>query len=123
VAGLVLQAAGLLAIPNAGRLAGLLGACVPLAVGSGFSSPALSSLLSRSARAEDQGGTLGIGQSAAALGRIAGPISATSGYDHLWPGAPYVGGAILMLLSAAIGSTLRRPVATAPPEAARSAAS
>jgi MFS family permease len=88
---------------------GLLAACVPLALGNGFASPALSSLLSRSARAEDQGGTLGIGQSAAALGRIAGPISATNAYHHLWIGAPYVGGAALMLVTAAIGMTLRRP--------------
>lgn len=109
VAGLVLQAAGLAAIPYAAGTAGLLLACVPLAVGNGFASPALSALLSRSARAEDQGGTLGIGQSAAALGRIAGPISATKAYHHLWIGAPYVGAAALMLVSAVVGSTLRRP--------------
>ncbi len=122
VAGLVLQAVGLVAIPYAGHMAGLLGACLPLAFGSGLSTPALSSLLSRTAREEDQGGTLGIGQSAAALGRIAGPISATSAYDHLWFGAPYLGGAVIMLLTAAIGSTLRRPREQAPPEAtARSA--
>lgn len=109
VAGLAAQAVGLAAIPYAGGMAGLLVACVPLAVGSGLTSPALSSLLSRSARAEDQGGTLGLGQSAAALGRIGGPISATNAYQHLWQGAPYVGGALLMLVTAAIGSTLRRP--------------
>jgi multidrug resistance protein len=121
VVGLALQAVGLVAIPFAVGTTGLLAACVPLAVGNGLSSPALSSLLSRNARAEDQGGTLGIGQSAAALGRIAGPISATKAYHHLWLGAPYVGGAALMLLTAAIGMTLRRPapapVATAAPAA------
>ena len=109
VAGLGCQAVGLAAIPYAGGMLGLLAACVPLALGSGLSSPALSFLLSRSARAEDQGGTLGIGQSAAALGRIAGPITATGAYDRLWQGAPYLGGALLMLVTAAIGSTLRRP--------------
>jgi MFS family permease len=96
------------AAPYASGLLGLLVACVPLSVGSGLSSPAISSLLSRSARDEDQGGTLGIGQSAAALGRIAGPISATSAYHALWM-APYLGGAAILLLCAAIGSTLRRP--------------
>ncbi len=109
VAGLALQGVGLVAVPYAGNMAGLLGACLPLAFGSGLSTPALSSLLSRSARAEDQGGTLGIGQSAAALGRIGGPISATNAYDHVWFAAPYVGGAVIMLVTAAIGSTLRRP--------------
>ncbi len=122
VAGLVLQAVGLVAVPYAGNMAGLLAACLPLSLGSGLSTPALSSLLSRSARDEDQGGTLGIGQSAAALGRIAGPISATSAYEHLWFAAPYLGGAAVMLLTAAIGSTLRRPSESAAAEApARSA--
>lgn len=116
VMGLALQAIGLAAVPYAIGTSGLLAACVPLSVGSGLSSPALSSLLSRSARAEDQGGTLGIGQSAAALGRIAGPISATHAYDHLSMGAPYVGGALMMLVTALIGGTLRRP-----PQGARSA--
>ncbi len=128
VVGLVLQGLGLLALPYAHALgaallepfaaaagagvAGLLLASFPLAVGSGLFSPAVASLISRSARAEDQGGTLGIGQSAAALGRIAGPISATNAYDHLWTGAPYVGGAAMMLVSAAIGWTLRSPGAS-----------
>jgi predicted MFS family arabinose efflux permease len=118
VAGFILQAVGLAAVPYAGNMAGLLGACLPLAFGSGLSTPALSSLLSRSARDEDQGGTLGIGQSAAALGRIGGPISATNAYDHVWYAAPYVGGAVIMLVTAAIGSTLRRPHEKALPETA-----
>jgi multidrug resistance protein len=108
VAGLLLQAAGLVALPYAGGMLGLYLACLPLAAGNGLTNPALTALLSRSARAEDQGGTLGIGQSAAALGRIAGPISATSAYDRIWFAAPYLGGAALMLLTAAVGSTLRR---------------
>ncbi|ABC79910.1 MFS transporter [Anaeromyxobacter dehalogenans] len=109
VAGLLLQAAALAALPYAGSVAGLLVATVPLAFGSSLTTPSLTSLISRSARAEDQGGTLGIGQSAAALGRIAGPISATHAYSQLWFAAPYLGGATLMLAGAAVGSTLRRP--------------
>ncbi|ACG71383.1 major facilitator superfamily MFS_1 [Anaeromyxobacter sp. K] len=109
VAGLLLQAVALAALPYAGSVAGLLVATVPLAFGSSLTTPSLTSLISRSARAEDQGGTLGIGQSAAALGRIAGPISATHAYSQLWFAAPYLGGAALMLAGAAVGSTLRRP--------------
>jgi MFS transporter, DHA1 family, tetracycline resistance protein len=122
VTGLLLQAAGLLALPYAVGMTGLLAACFPLAFGSGLFTPSVSSLLSRSARAEDQGGTLGIGQSAAALGRIAGPISATQAYQYVWFAAPYVGGAALMLATAAIGSTLRRApdaAAAADPRAVR----
>jgi MFS family permease len=109
VVGLGLQAIGLVAVPYAGGLFGLLASCLPLAFGSGLFTPSATSLLSRSARAEDQGGTLGIGQSAAALGRIFGPISATNAYQHLWFAAPYVGGASIMIAAAAIGSTLRAP--------------
>ncbi len=108
VAGLLLQVLGFVALPYGTGVVGLCAACVPVAIGSGLATPSLSSLLSRGARAEDQGGTLGIGQSAAALGRIIGPISATSAYEHVWYAAPYLGGAALLLVTAAIGSTLRR---------------
>jgi DHA1 family tetracycline resistance protein-like MFS transporter len=121
VTGLLLQTGALVWLPFGGGLAGLLAACVPLSVGQGLTSPALSSLLSRSARAEDQGGTLGIGQSAAALGRIGGPISATSVYDRIWFAAPYLGGAVIMLATAAIGATLRRPPRHEPEGALRAA--
>jgi MFS family permease len=106
IAGFVLQAVGLGTLPFAGGTAGLYAACVPLSVGSGLSNPAMSALLSRSARPDDQGGTLGVGQSAAALGRIVGPESATWSYDRWWLGFPYVGGAVLMAISAVVGATL-----------------
>ncbi len=106
VAGLAFQAIGLATLPYAGGTAGLYLACVPISVGNGLSNPALTALLSRNARADDQGGTLGIGQSAAAFGRIVGPGSATWTYDRIWLGVPYLSGALLMALSAAIGLTL-----------------
>jgi MFS family permease len=112
VAGLLLQAGGLAALPNAGGLAGLLAATAPLSVGSGLTSPTLSALLSKMARAEDQGGTLGIGQSAAAFGRIVGPEAGTWTYSNQAPAVPYVGGALLMVVAAAVGAALRPP----PPE-------
>jgi DHA1 family tetracycline resistance protein-like MFS transporter len=136
VSGLLLQALALIALPYARtvgvallsamphalvdrlgaspNVAGLLAASFPLAFGSGLFSPAVTSLLSRRARAEDQGGTLGIGQAAAAAGRIVGPISATNAYDRIWMGAPYLGGAAIMLLAALIGSTVRPPAGGAP---------
>jgi DHA1 family tetracycline resistance protein-like MFS transporter len=112
VAGLLFQAGGLAALPYGGGLAGLLAATAPLAIGSGLTSPALSALLSKMARAEDQGGTLGIGQSAAAFGRIVGPEAGTWTYSNQAPAVPYVGGALLMAAAAALGAALRPP----PPE-------
>jgi len=122
VAGLLLQAVAFLMLPFMPGVPGLLLACVPLAAGSGLSNPALSALLSRSARREDQGGTLGIGQSASALGRVLGPVTGTFVFGELWMAGPYVGGAVIMLAMAALGATLRAPgagsgAATEPAEA------
>jgi MFS transporter, DHA1 family, tetracycline resistance protein len=121
VVGLALQAVALAAMPYGMGMTGLYVACVPLAVGSGLANPALSALLSRRARDEDQGGTLGMGQSAAALGRIVGPISATSAYGNLWFAAPYMGGAVLLAVTAALGLTLRSPTPGSGAQGARQA--
>jgi MFS family permease len=110
VTGVVLQAAALAALPFAGGTSGLLIATAPMAVGHGFAQPALSALLSRFSRAEDQGGTLGIGQSSAAIGRIVGPYSGTSAFA-LSPAYPYLGGAAVMAVAGLIASTVRPAVA------------
>lgn len=104
--GLVLQAGGFAVLPFSGGVVGLGAACIPIAAGYGLVNPSLSAMLSRRARAGDQGATLGVGQSAGALGRIVGPISATTAYDHVWFAAPYLAAAALLALGAGIGSTL-----------------
>ena len=71
--------------------------------------------------ADDQGGTLGVGQSAAALGRVLGPATATHAYAR-WYAAPYLGGALVMLATAAVGTSLRRPAAAAEETAEAAAA-
>jgi DHA1 family tetracycline resistance protein-like MFS transporter len=116
VMGAVLQGLALAVLPFAGDVGGLLAATAPLAIGSGLSSPALSALLSRASRAEDQGGTLGIGQSAAAMGRIVGPISGTFSFSfhHAYP---YLAGAAVMGVTALIGSSLGLAASAPAPEA------
>jgi len=109
VAGLFLQAIGLAALPFMPGSPGLFAATFPLAVGNGLANPSMSSLLSRSAAADDQGETLGIGQSASALGRVLGPLGGTYVFGEVWMGGPYVGGALIMLAMAALAATLRRP--------------
>jgi predicted MFS family arabinose efflux permease len=107
VAGLVLQAIALAALPFVVGKAGVVLATAPLAVGSGLSQPSLSSLLSRLARADDQGGTLGIGESAAALGRVVGPVSGTWTFAYVSVAFPYVAGAGFMAVSALLAAAVR----------------
>ena len=67
----------------------------------------LKSLSARFARAADQGGTLGVGESAAAFGRIIGPEAGTWTFGQWSIAIPYLGGAALMALAAAVGVTVR----------------
>jgi MFS family permease len=119
VVGLVMQAAAFVLLPFAGTLGGLLAVLVPLSVGSGLTSPSLSALLSRMAHADDQGGTLGIGESASALGRIIGPESGTFTYAHVGHAFPYVAGGALMAVAAGVAVSLAgaRTEPDAPPPA------
>jgi DHA1 family tetracycline resistance protein-like MFS transporter len=113
VVGLALQALALAALPFAASDVGVVVATAPLAVGSGLSQPSLASLLSRFARADDQGGTLGIGESAAAVGRVVGPVTGTWTFANVAIAFPYLAGGALMAASALIAAAVR------PAEAAR----
>jgi DHA1 family tetracycline resistance protein-like MFS transporter len=108
VAGLALQAVTFALLPYVGTVGGLLAVLAPMSVGSGLTQPTISSLLSRMARKDDQGGTMGIGESASALGRIIGPESGTFSYVHVSTAAPYVGGGLFMLVATAVAATLLR---------------
>jgi predicted MFS family arabinose efflux permease len=107
VGGLVLQAGALAALAFAHDLPGMLVATAPLAIGSGLASPAISALISRHSADEDQGGTLGLGQSAAAFGRIVGPLAGTTTFSRFSPAFPYLAGALVMAVAGLIGTTVR----------------
>lgn len=78
-----------------------------LAFASGLTNPSYASLVSRAARADAQGGTLGVSQSAASLARVAGPFAAGLLFQRLAPGAPYLVAAALAGLAAVVASRLR----------------
>jgi MFS family permease len=101
------QAITFVALPFVGALAGLLLVLAPMSLGSGLTTPSLSSLLSRLAAKEELGGTLGVGESASALGRIVGPEAGTYSYVHATHATPYLGGGALMALAAVVAFTLR----------------
>jgi DHA1 family tetracycline resistance protein-like MFS transporter len=73
-----------------------------LALGMGLASPSTSSLISQQAAADEQGGILGVNQSIGSFARIAGPAVAGQAFELAGPSAPYVVGALVMLISAVI---------------------
>jgi DHA1 family tetracycline resistance protein-like MFS transporter len=105
-AGALVMAASLGALPLAPSIWVALVPLAGLAVGQGLTTPMLSTLLSRAADADEQGGTLGLGQSLAAAARAVGPIGAGWLYDRA-VGAPYAAGAAVMVLAAVLVGTSR----------------
>jgi MFS family permease len=106
VVGLALQAVGFVGIPYATSVGGLLAVLVPLSLGNGLTNPSLAALLSRMAHRDDQGGTMGMGESASALGRIVGPESGTWTYAHFGHAFPYLAGGVLMAVAAGVAASL-----------------
>jgi DHA1 family tetracycline resistance protein-like MFS transporter len=107
--GTVVLAFALAFVPFAPTLAGSLALLAVLAVGQGFASPMLATLLSKSAGKDDQGGTLGLGQSLGAAARAVGPLLAGLLYDR-HEAAPYFAAAALALVaSLLIGTLANRP--------------
>ena len=104
--GALLMAASLGALPLTPSLGTALGVLAGLAIGQGLTTPMLATLLSRATDADEQGGTLGLGQSFAAAARAVGPIGAGWLYDRA-VGAPYVASAAVMVLAAVLVGTAR----------------
>ena len=92
------------------------------AAGQALTTPSVTSLLSRSTAADEQGGTLGLGASSAAAARAVGPIAAGWAFDHS-PALPYLFGAVLLGLAALLLGSLAAgedaPVASAEAKAAQ----
>jgi predicted MFS family arabinose efflux permease len=70
-----------------------------LAVGMGFNNPALSSMVSRLADPNDQGGILGLASSLSSLGRVVGPAWGGYLYDAYGMTTPYMSAAALMMIA------------------------
>jgi MFS family permease len=108
--GMLLVAAGLLTIPFAGSTGsfGIMLFCASLmAVGTGITNPSLVSLLSQAVDRDEQGATLGIGQSLSALGRIIGPSIAGLLFQ-MDPNMPFWVAATLTLVAGGIALSIRR---------------
>ena len=95
---LIAVGASLLIIPYAGTLGVLLFGLAMVAMSSGLNRAPTMGLISIFTPPQEQGAILGVAQSAATLGRIFGPLFATSAYA-LFPHSPYVAAAGLCLLA------------------------
>ncbi len=63
---------------------------VPLALGIGFGHPTMSSLISRAARAEEQGRVQGAASAVESLGRTIGPVWGSASLQRFGEASPYI---------------------------------
>jgi multidrug resistance protein len=71
-----------------------------IAIGSGLTTPSLSSLVSLATPADEQGGILGVYQSLGSLGRATGPFLGGLVFDVVSPGAPlWIAGSVMGVAS------------------------
>jgi MFS family permease len=84
-----------------------------LVVGVGLATPALNAVIAAQALDHERGAIMGLAQSAAALGRVAGPLGAGALFDQLGSSAPFVAAALVILaaLFVALGEPAHRVAA------------
>lgn len=112
IVGTVIMAAGLLSVSLMSHLAphmlwGQFLASAILTLGNGLSTPVLTSLASQFAPEAERGEALGVYQSTQSLGRIVGPNLGGLAFGNIAAGAPFVMGALIMLVAAGMALQLR----------------
>ena len=100
--GLLLNAAGLAALAGVHSFITLAPALLLLTVGQGLASPTLASALAGRVGAHRRGGLLGLQQAAGGLARVVGPLAGGFAFGHIGVPAPYLAGAALTVLAAAV---------------------
>jgi MFS family permease len=103
----------LLIIPYAGTLGVLLFGLALVAMSSGLNRAPTMGLISIFTPAAEQGAVLGVTQSAGTLGRIFGPLFATSAYA-LFPHSPYLAGAGLCVFAGFVAVKMLPPRSAIP---------
>jgi MFS family permease len=111
LAGIVLMALGLALLPSTPQVWLVAASLGLLALGSGVHNPSTLALLSRLARRESQGGTIGLSRSAGALARALGPPAGTWIFGAAGPGWPFWTAGGLMVVALLLAWDLLRRVA------------
>lgn len=94
--GIVLLAAGLATIPLTRSYVPLALAVALVPLGTAFTFPCLTSLLSRIIERHERGLYMGVQQTFGGVARVVGPLWAGWAYDHLGVGVPFWTGAVLV---------------------------
>jgi MFS family permease len=106
--GMVLLATGLAGMafaPNVWVLAVFV-AFIPL--GTAFTFPCVTGLLSRVVSPHERGLYMGVQQTFGGAGRVVGPIYAGWAFDHLGHGVPFYTGAAIVIMTITIGTGLEQ---------------
>jgi MFS family permease len=112
--GLALFAAGFGGLAASNTWPTMAASLAALVVGTGLATPALNALIAVQAAEHERGAVMGLSQSAAALGRVAGPLGAGALFDSLGSSAPFVAAALIILaaLFVALGEPAHAAVGT-----------
>jgi len=108
--GLVLNAAGLLALMGVHSLVALAPALLALTAGQGLITPTLSSAVAGAAPLDQRGRLLGLQQSVSGLARVVGPALGGVAFGRLGVWVPYAGGAALLLFAISLLQAVPRPL-------------
>jgi multidrug resistance protein len=116
--GILLLATGLATLPLA-RSYLALALVVPLVpLGTAFTFPCITSILTRVIAAHERGLYMGVQQTFGGVARVIGPISAGWAFDHLGPGVPFWTGAVVVLGTLALGAGMEEYIRPKPEPAA-----
>jgi DHA1 family tetracycline resistance protein-like MFS transporter len=99
IVGLVLSALGLAAASLTQSVAMFLLALVPLSLGMGFGTPAMTSLVSRAGGRDEQGRMQGAAGAVESLGRTVGPVWGAASLQQFGASTPYLIAAVLLVLT------------------------
>lgn len=104
--GIVLLAVGLILVPLAPTLPILAAVVVLLPLGTAFTFPCVTAMLSRVISPDERGLYMGTQQTFGGITRVIFPLGAGLLYDHVNPGAPFWAGAVLVAATLFLGTNL-----------------
>ena len=107
ILGLLCSVAGLVGATLTHSVTVFAATLVPLAVGMGFGHPTVSSMVSRTARGEEQGRVQGAASAVESLGRTVGPVWGNASLQRFGEGLPYLSAAAFLLVTLLITAGYR----------------